>query len=231
MVLRNKIKYYLSSLLVVFAINSNAQQVSFVLTTDTIVVATQKLISASAKGYIQNNSSDSVTVRVYRTLNDIVGPWRTSLCLDICYLTNIDSADVTIASGEQQLFTHYFQYWEHTTDTARTRIEMRNLSNNEVFYGQHFYGVDSMYYEEVDGLHNEVTFPVIPSFVTGNLDIPVHFPTVASVFNIQGICFYKLTEPTSEVVKLNFSRYPEGIYFIRLAHGKHAKTYKVIKKP
>lgn len=75
--------------------------------------------------------TEDVLVRVVKLENDLPPGWGSSLCLDACYLPDVDTAIVPIAAGDTMHFYYYF-YSTPGAAIGYTRLGMRNeedLSN------------------------------------------------------------------------------------------------------
>jgi len=81
---------------------------------------------------INTSTTEDVLVRVVKLQNNLPSGWQSSLCLDVCYLPDIDTALVPIAAGDTMHFYYYF-YSTPGTAIGYTRLGLRNendFSNN-----------------------------------------------------------------------------------------------------
>lgn len=106
-----------------FGGNFNVQWVS----NDTVYGTGGTTITAHMKLF-NTSSTDDVLVRVVKLQNNLPAGWQTSLCLDVCYLPDVDTAIVPIAAGDTLNFYYYF-YSAPGNAIGYTRVGMRNENN------------------------------------------------------------------------------------------------------
>jgi hypothetical protein len=87
-----------------------------------------------------SSSTDDVLVRVVKLQNQLPVDWSTSLCLDVCYLPDVDTALVPIAAGDSMDFYYYF-YTTPGSSIGYTRIGLRNEDNVNNSYSRQVWGV------------------------------------------------------------------------------------------
>jgi len=86
------------------------------------------------------SATDDVLVRVVKLQNQLPAGWGSSLCLDVCYLPDVDTALVPIAAGEIMEFYYYF-YSTPGNATGYTRIGLRNENDNANGFTRQVWGV------------------------------------------------------------------------------------------
>jgi hypothetical protein len=85
------------------SIPSGTGSFQFSMITDTMI--TGDLNSAMyAQGTLENNSASNVTIEVRRLQNSLPVNWFSSICLDVCYPTDVDSTQITLKPGEKNGF-------------------------------------------------------------------------------------------------------------------------------
>lgn len=52
-------------------------------------------------GIIQNTSNVPVSIDVKRLVNNMPVDWSSSICLDVCYPTSVDSTRITLRAKEK----------------------------------------------------------------------------------------------------------------------------------
>lgn len=98
----------------------------------TTITAYLKLFNTSA--------TDDVLVRVVKLQTNLPDGWQTSLCLDVCYLPDVDTALVPIAPGDTMHFYYYF-YSTPGDAIGYTRVGMRNENNFNNSFSRELWGV------------------------------------------------------------------------------------------
>lgn len=86
------------------------------------------------------SASEDVLVRVVKLQNELPDGWGSSLCLDVCYLPDIDTALVPIAAGDTMAFYYYF-YSTPGSATGYTRIGLRNEYDNSNSFTRQVWGI------------------------------------------------------------------------------------------
>lgn len=119
-------------------------------------------ITLAAHMKIFNTSpTDDVLVRVAKLQNELPTDWGSPLCLDVCYLPDIDTAIVPIAAGDTMDFYYYF-YSTPGSATGYTRIGLRNENDNSNSFTRQVWGVaeGAVGLDQLDG--------TLPSFLYPN---------------------------------------------------------------
>ncbi|MBK9175247.1 MAG: redoxin domain-containing protein [Flavobacteriales bacterium] len=86
------------------------------------------------------SATEDVLVRVVKLQNQLPAGWGSSLCLDVCYLPDVDTAIVPIAAGEIMEFYYYF-YSTPGSATGYTRIGLRNEIDNSNNFTREVWGM------------------------------------------------------------------------------------------
>lgn len=123
------------------------------ISTNLVTGAVNDVLYAEAE--ITNAGESPVIIDIIRREQQMPEEWATSLCVDVCYATWVDSAQIVVDPGQTQSFTLYF-YTGTTPDTARVPVLFRNGSDPENRYRFTFGGVTS----GVSGVEEDVwTWP------------------------------------------------------------------------
>ena len=108
---------------------------TLVLTSDTVAQGTPgETIYCTAD--IVNNSGADVLVQVRRLQNNIPGGWATSMCLDACLPSHVDTTTVLVPAGQTQHYVMYF-FTDNVANNGSTVMMFRNknLPANRFFQG------------------------------------------------------------------------------------------------
>lgn len=89
---------------------------------------------------LNTSTTDDVLVRVVKLQNDLPTGWASSLCLDVCYLPDVDTALVPMAAGESMDFYYYF-YSTPGNAVGYTRIGLRNEGDFSNSFTRQVWGV------------------------------------------------------------------------------------------
>lgn len=87
-----------------------------------------------------NPTNEDVLVRVVKLQKDLPSGWGTSLCLDVCYLPDVDTAIVPIVAGDTMPFYYYF-YTTPGDAIGYTRIGLRNEHDQSNAFIRQVWGV------------------------------------------------------------------------------------------
>ncbi len=91
---------------------------------------------------LTNTSTSDVLVRVAKLNVQLPIGWSSSLCLDVCYQTSVDTAVITIPAGGTQHFYYYF-YSPPSPGTGYTRVGFRNEDDNSNNFAIGLWGINS----------------------------------------------------------------------------------------
>ena len=142
----------------VFGGQFNLQMVS----NDTIYGQAGSTITGQAKMW--NPSNVDCLVRVVKLQVSLPAGWQTSLCMDVCYLPDIDTAVVEIPAGDTLHFYYYF-YTTPGAGTGYSRIGFRNVNDNTNNFNRNFWGI-SQEPNALNELVPEANWSVSPNPVT-----------------------------------------------------------------
>ncbi|MEZ4919207.1 MAG: T9SS type A sorting domain-containing protein [Saprospiraceae bacterium] len=114
--------------------NNNGQFVFEKISQDTVYGIPGITLYTEAE--LRNESDAPVEILVKRLLNNLPNGWESSLCLDVCYPSSVDSTLVLLEPGETQSFHFYFYTDDHDPGFGHARVGFRNQANfqNSVVY-------------------------------------------------------------------------------------------------
>lgn len=106
------------------------------------------------------SAADDVLVRVVKLQNELPAGWASSLCLDVCYLPDVDTALVPIAAGDSMDFYYYF-YSTPGNAIGYTRIGLRNEGDFVNSFTRQVWGVaeGEVGLDEFEGVSPLLFFP------------------------------------------------------------------------
>lgn len=171
----------------------------------TTLTAHLKLFNTSA--------TEEVLVRVVKLQTNLPEGWQTSLCLDVCYLPDVDTALVPIAAGDTMHFYYYF-YSTPGDAIGYTRLGMRNENNFNNSFSREVWGVASGSVG-VSGPAGPVSFVVASDPAQGTITVLGALPGSGfEIRDVLGRTVMRFTGSTAAVGHL-----PKGNYIILPARG------------
>lgn len=78
----------------------------------------------TGSGLLTNPTGNDCLVRIVKLQMNMPADWESSLCADICYLPDVDTAVVVLPANSTMDFHYYF--YTGTAATGRTRVGFRN---------------------------------------------------------------------------------------------------------
>ncbi|MBK8499235.1 MAG: redoxin domain-containing protein [Flavobacteriales bacterium] len=182
----------------------------------TTITAHLKLFNTSA--------TDDVLIRMVKLQTNLPNGWQTSLCLDVCYLPDVDTAIVPIAAGDTMHFYYYF-YSAPGDTIGYTRVGMRNEYDFSNGFSREVWGVSegSVGMEEASLVSPLV---VAPNPATDRITVIGASPDDAfEVRDMMGRTVLRFTGPTAEVSVL-----AKGHYLLtRMSGSGRASRMRVVK--
>lgn len=198
---------------------------SFTMVTDTMISGDLNS-TMYAQGTIENNSTSNVTIEVRRLQNVLPANWLSSICLDVCYPTDVDSTQITLKPGQKmQLIIDVFS--SDVAGTARLRMGMRNVNNTQ-----------NRAIMQISATASEIT--TSDKYNTGDEPEVVVYPKPAtSYLKIRSSKYnqYKLFDQNAQVFKsgwidgnetIDRSGLPAGVYFLKLTNEAKEVYYTKI---
>lgn len=159
--------------------------------------------------------------------NDTAQGWATSMCADVCYNTDIDTATILIAPGDTQDFHMYFYTNAAGPDSSHVRMRFRNVNNSNNVYTADYYGITN----NLSGI-NEATLQQNSIWL---------FPVPAKDYLFVSTNFaaskFILTDITGKIVlctgksPIDIRNLDEGLYFLKAygENGQSSSTTRFIK--
>ena len=180
-------------------------------------------------GQFVNNSNDTAVIRAIRRVESVPVGWGSSICIDVCYSPDTDTALFYLPPADTQSYTMYF----YTTTTPgngmiRMLFENANVQNN--CFAQRFYASTSLTnVNELNEIPNEYSLsqnypnPFNPSTkITFN--IPVSGNISFKIYDIIGREVKTLVNDFRNAgtynVEFNGADLSSGVYFFRMEAGE-----------
>ena len=157
-----------------------------------------------------NEGTEPVEILVKRLINDLPGGWESSLCIDVCYPTSVDSVVILLEPGEIQHFIFYFYTDSHSEGEGYGRIGFRNTADFQNKFVYDVWGVTS----SSTSTHSQEPLSelaVYPNPTVGNLNISTSAEcTNLQLFNILGerVATYNCSS------QITLNDVPIGAYFL-----------------
>ncbi len=209
-----------SLLLITLLIGSNlafSQNLQFNLTSDSIVHSIQENTSFYASSLITNTSvTDTLSVEIIRTINELPKFWRSSICINICFPDFVDSAVVSIPPGGSQELKVYFLSSERNSSIAHVRLQIRDFTNPTALFTPNFYAYDISTYPtpEVEEPPTEVIASPNPFIEYTFLQMPDFLINATfTLYNSKGQQVLKMENLNDNYINLYIDNLPAGVYF------------------
>lgn len=178
------------------------------------------------------SQTDGVWIKVVKLQKNYPADWSSSICLDACYPTTIDTVSIFLAAGDSIDYTMYF-YTGSNDDTGNILMGFRNESFPSNQFRQRFYALtDQTLNLPRNDLQNEVK--IFPNPTNSNITISLE----SSILNSKSLIF-KLYDVFGKKVKteiinqnqqnISLENLAKGIYFYEIFAGNFRKvTGKII---
>lgn len=117
---------------------------------------------------LTNSTSEDCLVRIVKLQMNLPVGWQTSLCADVCYLPDVDTALVELPANSTMDFYYYF--YTTVAGTGHTRVGFRNESNTANNFIRNYWAVAS----EANGMDESLTAPVLhvaPNPANGSISL------------------------------------------------------------
>lgn len=195
----------------------------FTMVSDSIV---KGMVEATlyARGHLENMSASPVVIDIRRLLNDLPPGWESSMCIDLCYPTSVDSTQITLAPGQKMdLIIDVFT--GTSPGKANIRLGMRNKRDeqNKAFMR----------------ISVETTEVTVTKSATRSSDVslypsPAHSYTLLKTKEYQQ---YQLLDQKGQILRSSWidesaiieqKELPDGLYFIRLLNNEGKEAFKRI---
>ncbi len=185
-------------------------QFSFSMISDTLVYG-EPNSALYVVGQLQNNSTSTIKIEVRRLINNMPPEWSSSMCLDVCYPTTVDSTQISLKPNQKMdLIVDYFT--GPTPAEGSVRIGMRNVDDTRNKFTMRTKAVT-----QVTGTSDQELHPTIkmyPNPVSSFLTIETDSYKKYELLSLNGNCLLKGDlEPISQVELLHTAA---GIYLLKL---------------
>lgn len=206
-----------------WARDNKAQNLNFVLTTDSVVYDTVLWGAKFSIGNLQNLSIvDTLVVDIIRTQNNLFNTWETGICTDICYPTSFDSVSLVLLPGQIQVLKLGFRMFIHNSDTAHTILSISNrmdLTNN---FFQNYYAIDStsLLSSSISEINSDTKIALYPNPLSSEstlkvLNLKLNSATL-TVFNSSGQEIKQIQNISGDDLVISKSSLTNGLYLLRL---------------
>ncbi len=176
-----------------------------------------------ASGTLENVGSASMKIEVKRLLNDLPTGWSSSMCLDVCYPSAVDSTQITLGPGEKlDLILDVFTGME--PDTARIRIGMRNLEDNNNRAIMRLMVVASNPTAISEKELSDIM--VFPNPATHFIQIFSEKKHTAELLDDKGTVLYRSS--LDGILQIRRDILPSGVYYLRFTNDKGQTQFRKI---
>jgi hypothetical protein len=221
--------------ILLWARESKAQDLNFVLTTDSVVYDTTLWGAKFSIGYLQNLSLiDTLTVDVIRIQNNLFGSWETGICTDICYPTSFDSVSLVLSPGQIQVLKLGFRMYIHNSDTAHAILSISNRINPTNTFIQNYYGIDSTSFLSTSILedYSNKLLTIYPNPLTSGttlkiLNLKLKSATL-TVYNSNGQEIKRITDLSGDDMMLSKNSLSNGLYLLRFTQDNSIYWTKLL---
>lgn len=173
---------------------------------------------------IKNETDYPTHIFVKRLANNFPSGWEGSLCMDICYPTNVDTTTIVVPAQTTQHFSFYF-YANEGVDTGHVQVGFRNVHNHDNKYARDFYGIaqDPASVKEVRAHQAIYPNPVRESRLT--IDVPDAHWVIAT--DVSG----RATTFEIQNGQLDCSTWHSGLWFLRVLdkNFEHRGNFSIVK--
>jgi hypothetical protein len=183
---------------------------------DTIIGMVNSVITFDAE--IDNISTSDVLVFVKRLQNNLPDDWEGSLCIDVCYATDVDSTTVLVPANTSQHFSFYF-YTSSTENFGNVRVGFLNLNYGSNSFIQNLYGETKL----VNSVQNVEEEPMLyPNPLRGDmLTVNNLVNYTVRAFNAQG----KEEQLLFTGNAIDCSHLSNGVWFLKFHSNKTGKSF------
>ncbi|MEX1132898.1 MAG: hypothetical protein WEC15_06710 [Flavobacteriales bacterium] len=180
---------------------------------DTVYGTAGTTLTASAR--LTNSTDNDVQVRVVKLDVDMPAAWNSSLCMDVCYLPDVDTALIVIPAGTTQDFYYYF-YSSVEPGAGYTRIGFRNENNTNNTFARNYWGISSggVGIDELGGVARDLSAYPNPSEGTVRIRTKMPYDRV-QVLDAQGRIVAEQARTNDGLLRLP----GQGLLLLRFAHA------------
>ncbi len=179
---------------------------------DTIYDVAGNTISVDAE--LTNTGTNDILIYARKLDNDMPAGWASSMCIDVCYSSNIDSVVFLLPAGVTQTVHVYFYTTPGAAATGHVKMGFKNLSDTTNKNFMHAFGIttSTTNIQQVGNLYSD--YSISPNPVTHQLHInsSTEFHPEIQIFNIYG---KKVLDVQYENI-IDVSNLDMGIYFVKI---------------
>lgn len=194
-------------------------------------------------GEFVNSSEDTSIVRAIRVIENLPQGWASSICIDVCYPPETDTAEFYLPPGDTQSYLMYF-YTDSIPSSGYIQMRFENVNIQTNNFVQNFFastnisGINSTGIEIPEQFHLNQNYPNPFNPVTKiKFDIPSDVKGETSnmklvIYNSLGkevatLVNEKLSGGSYEV-EFDGSNFASGIYFYKLVAGDFSETKRMV---
>ncbi|MCY7362333.1 MAG: hypothetical protein LH629_09750, partial [Ignavibacteria bacterium] len=104
-------------------------------------------------GRFVNNSNDTAIIRTVRASENLPSGWASSICIDVCYSPETDTAIFYLPPADTQSYTMYF-YTTNTPGNGNIRMRFENVNIQSNRFAQRFYASTTL-----SSVNDPIEFP------------------------------------------------------------------------
>lgn len=206
------------------SIASGNSQFEFTMNTDTIVQGEVNAV-LYVSGKIKNISNDPVKIEIRRLQNVMPANWSSSICLDVCYSTTIDSTMITLKANEEiDLIIDFFTGPDPAQGYVQIGIKNVDHNKNRAFMNARAVTRDiTKTHDENDAIPDVMIYPQPSiSFLHINTDSYNHYV----LFDEKGTVYQSGGLDATQIIERK--NIPSGIYILKLSHHDGKTHYQKI---
>ncbi len=173
-----------------------------------------------------HSTTENVIVRISKQQINVPNGWETALCADICYLTSVMQADITIPPGEKQPFIFYF-YSDVAADTGKARIRFANLNNQSNVAVGRYLGITQEQSSVSAMVPATNSFSFYPNPAKHSLMVKSDETSIFELLDIHGKSVIKTMIRSGEN-QIDIKDVSNGVYLIRYSTTGIIKSERLI---
>lgn len=169
----------------------------------------------SVDAELTNTGNQDILIYARKLENDLPQGWASSMCIDVCFATNIDSTVFLLPAGVTQPVHVYFYTSALSADTGHVKMGFKNLSDTTNKNFMHAFGITTLPTSNNIIENQNNFFTIFPNPAIS--EITVHHPGVSNITSIQiyNLLGRKIMDVKNSD-KIDITNLKPGIYFIRI---------------
>jgi hypothetical protein len=181
------------------------------ISSDTVYDAAGVTISVDAE--LTNTGTQDILVYARKLENHMPPGWESSMCIDVCYASNIDSAVFILPAGITQPVHVYFYTVSASIDTGHVKMGFKNLSDTTNKNFMHAFGITTLPTSIATHEPQHSTYSISPNPASSVIKINgvLHSQSTVQIFNIPGKLLIE-----SNRNEIDISGLSAGIYMVRI---------------